>query len=109
MLEALDSNQKSRLLERAAAGGLTEAPGTPLNQEEAELAYLTHEGLFISDALNDAQLHLGASTGQEQRSTVGPRQALSRMDGCGSDSASGTTESSSSREHAFLPGGAAIS
>uniref|UniRef100_A0A674B9A1 Vacuolar protein sorting-associated protein 54 n=1 Tax=Salmo trutta TaxID=8032 RepID=A0A674B9A1_SALTR len=78
VLEALDSNQKSRLLERAAAVGLTEAPGTPLNQEEAELAYLTHEGLFISDALNDA---------------------LSRMDGCGSDSASGTTESSSSREH----------
>ncbi|XP_070304810.1 vacuolar protein sorting-associated protein 54 [Salvelinus sp. IW2-2015] len=109
VLEALDSNQKSRLLERAAAGGLTEAPGTPLNQEEAELAYLTHEGLFISDALNDAQLHLGASTGQEQSSTVGPRQALSRMDGCGSDSASGTTESSSSREHAFQPGGAAIS
>uniref|UniRef100_A0A8C7KAF3 Vacuolar protein sorting-associated protein 54 n=1 Tax=Oncorhynchus kisutch TaxID=8019 RepID=A0A8C7KAF3_ONCKI len=101
VLEALDSNQKSRLLERAAAGGLTEAPGTPLNQEEAELAYLTHEGLFISDALNDAQLHLGASTGQEQSSTVGPRQALSRMDGCGSDSASGTTESSTSREHAF--------
>uniref|UniRef100_A0A8C7KAZ6 Vacuolar protein sorting-associated protein 54 n=1 Tax=Oncorhynchus kisutch TaxID=8019 RepID=A0A8C7KAZ6_ONCKI len=109
VLEALDSNQKSRLLERAAAGGLTEAPGTPLNQEEAELAYLTHEGLFISDALNDAQLHLGASTGQEQSSTVGPRQALSRMDGCGSDSASGTTESSTSREHAFQPGGAAIS
>uniref|UniRef100_A0A8C8DE13 Vacuolar protein sorting-associated protein 54 n=1 Tax=Oncorhynchus tshawytscha TaxID=74940 RepID=A0A8C8DE13_ONCTS len=78
VLEALDSNQKSRLLERAAVGGLTEAPGTPLNQEEAELAYLTHEGLFISDALNDA---------------------LSRMDGCGSDSASGTTESSTSREH----------
>uniref|UniRef100_A0A674B7N7 Vacuolar protein sorting-associated protein 54 n=1 Tax=Salmo trutta TaxID=8032 RepID=A0A674B7N7_SALTR len=109
VLEALDSNQKSRLLERAAAVGLTEAPGTPLNQEEAELAYLTHEGLFISDALNDAQLHLGASTGQEQSSTVGPRQALSRMDGCGSDSASGTTESSSSREHAFQPGGAAVS
>uniref|UniRef100_A0A674DT14 Vacuolar protein sorting-associated protein 54 n=1 Tax=Salmo trutta TaxID=8032 RepID=A0A674DT14_SALTR len=99
VLEALDSNQKSRLLERAAAGGLAEAPGTPLNQGEAELAYLTHEGLFISDALNDAQLHLGAGGGQEQSSTVGPRQALSRLDGCGSDSASGTTESSSSREH----------
>uniref|UniRef100_A0A4W5QJK2 VPS54 subunit of GARP complex n=1 Tax=Hucho hucho TaxID=62062 RepID=A0A4W5QJK2_9TELE len=109
VLEALDSNQKSRLLERAAAaaGGLAEASGTPLNQGEAELAYLTHEGLFISDALNDAQLHLGAGGGQEQSSTVGPRQALSRMDGCGSDSASGTTESSSSREHAFQPGGAA--
>uniref|UniRef100_A0A8C7TKY7 Vacuolar protein sorting-associated protein 54 n=1 Tax=Oncorhynchus mykiss TaxID=8022 RepID=A0A8C7TKY7_ONCMY len=109
VLEALDSNQKSRLLERAAAaaGGLAEAPGTPLNQGEAELAYLTHEGLFISDALNDAQLNLGAGGGQEQSSTVGPRQALSRLDGCGSDSASGTTESSSSREHALQPGGAA--
>uniref|UniRef100_A0A8C8FQ30 Vacuolar protein sorting-associated protein 54 n=1 Tax=Oncorhynchus tshawytscha TaxID=74940 RepID=A0A8C8FQ30_ONCTS len=106
VLEALDSNQKSRLLERAAAaaGGLAEAPGTPLNQGEAELAYLTHEGLFISDALNDAQLNLGAGGGQEQSSTVGPRQALSRLDGCGSDSASGTTESSSSREHALQPG-----
>uniref|UniRef100_A0A8C7H587 Vacuolar protein sorting-associated protein 54 n=1 Tax=Oncorhynchus kisutch TaxID=8019 RepID=A0A8C7H587_ONCKI len=108
VLEALDSNQKSRLLERAAAaaGGLAEAPGTPLNQGEAELAYLTHEGLFISDALNDAQLNLGVGGGQEQSSTVGPRQALSRLDGCGSDSASGTTESSSSREHALQPGGA---
>ncbi|XP_035602772.1 vacuolar protein sorting-associated protein 54-like isoform X4 [Oncorhynchus keta] len=107
VLEALDSNQKSRLLERGKQGGLAEAPGTPLNQGEAELAYLTHEGLFISDALNDAQLHLGAGGGQEQSSTVGPRQALSRLDGCGSDSASGTTESSSSREHALQPGGAA--
>uniref|UniRef100_A0A8C7MGG7 Vacuolar protein sorting-associated protein 54 n=1 Tax=Oncorhynchus kisutch TaxID=8019 RepID=A0A8C7MGG7_ONCKI len=100
VLEALDSNQKSRLLERAAAaaGGLAEAPGTPLNQGEAELAYLTHEGLFISDALNDAQLNLGVGGGQEQSSTVGPRQALSRLDGCGSDSASGTTESSSKRQ-----------
>uniref|UniRef100_A0A6Q2WR93 Vacuolar protein sorting-associated protein 54 n=1 Tax=Esox lucius TaxID=8010 RepID=A0A6Q2WR93_ESOLU len=80
VLEALDSNQKSRLLEleRAEAGAQAQAPGTPLSQGEAELAYLTHEGLFISDALNESQL---------------------RLDGCGSDSASGTTESSSSRDY----------
>uniref|UniRef100_A0A3P8Y5Q9 Vacuolar protein sorting-associated protein 54 n=1 Tax=Esox lucius TaxID=8010 RepID=A0A3P8Y5Q9_ESOLU len=96
VLEALDSNQKSRLLEleRAEAGAQAQAPGTPLSQGEAELAYLTHEGLFISDALNE-----------EQSSAVGQSQL--RLDGCGSDSASGTTESSSSREHTFQPGGGA--
>uniref|UniRef100_A0AAY5JYU5 Vacuolar protein sorting-associated protein 54 n=1 Tax=Esox lucius TaxID=8010 RepID=A0AAY5JYU5_ESOLU len=101
VLEALDSNQKSRLLEleRAEAGAQAQAPGTPLSQGEAELAYLTHEGLFISDALNEG--------GQEQSSVVGPRQSQLRLDGCGSDSASGTTESSSSREHTFQPGGGA--
>ncbi|XP_010887569.1 vacuolar protein sorting-associated protein 54 [Esox lucius] len=137
VLEALDSNQKSRLLEleRAEAGAQAQAPGTPLSQGEAELAYLTHEGLFISDALNEAQLLQGGNGGQEQSSAVGPKQQVDqeqssavglkqqggqeqssvvgprqsqlRLDGCGSDSASGTTESSSSREHTFQPGGGA--
>ncbi|XP_042369801.1 vacuolar protein sorting-associated protein 54-like, partial [Plectropomus leopardus] len=57
VLEVLASNQKTRLLEEAGSGAsVEEAPGGPsLLQGEAELAYLTHEGLFISDALNDAQ------------------------------------------------------
>ncbi|KAL1006118.1 hypothetical protein UPYG_G00068070 [Umbra pygmaea] len=107
VLEALDSNQKSSLLELERATVAAEHPGTPLNRGEAELAYLTHEGLFISDALTDAQHHQGVNGGQEQSSAVGPRQSQLRVDGCVSDSASGTTESSSSREHAFQPGGGA--
>ncbi|KAJ8002149.1 hypothetical protein DPEC_G00176820 [Dallia pectoralis] len=124
VLEALDNNQKSRLLEleRAAAGA--QVPGALLSQGEAELAYLTHEGLFISDALNEAALHQGGNGVLEQSSAMGfkpqvaqepsfiegPRPSPLRLDGCGSDSASGTTESSSSREHAFQPeGGASVS
>ncbi|XP_067115799.1 vacuolar protein sorting-associated protein 54 isoform X1 [Osmerus mordax] len=120
VLEVLDSNQKSRLLERGA-GGTAEAPGAPgqLLPGEAELAYLTHEGMFISDALNHAQ-QSPATVGQEQSSAVGPRsqeqssavgprsqQGHSRTDACGSDSASGTTESSSSRDPSYPPGGGA--
>ncbi|XP_062303793.1 vacuolar protein sorting-associated protein 54 isoform X1 [Osmerus eperlanus] len=117
VLEVLDSNQKSRLLERGA-GGTAEAPGQLL-PGEAELAYLTHEGMFISDALNHAQ-QSPATVGQEQSSAVGPRsqeqssavgprsqQGHSRPDACGSDSASGTTESSSSRDPSYPPGGGA--
>uniref|UniRef100_A0A673GCM0 Vacuolar protein sorting-associated protein 54 n=1 Tax=Sinocyclocheilus rhinocerous TaxID=307959 RepID=A0A673GCM0_9TELE len=84
VLEVLDSSQRSRLEE--------ESGGPALHPGEAELAYLTHEGLFISDALNEA----------EQRSNVAAHaqtRAQTRTDACGSDSASATTESSSSREH----------
>ncbi|KAL6111094.1 vps54 [Pungitius sinensis] len=58
LLEVLASNQRLRLLEAGAGSGAPdqEAPrGPSLPQGEAELAYLTHEGLFISDALNDAR------------------------------------------------------
>uniref|UniRef100_A0A673GJJ9 Vacuolar protein sorting-associated protein 54 n=1 Tax=Sinocyclocheilus rhinocerous TaxID=307959 RepID=A0A673GJJ9_9TELE len=84
VLEVLDSSQRSRLAYVSSA--------TNPSDGEAELAYLTHEGLFISDALNEA----------EQRSNVAAHaqtRAQTRTDACGSDSASATTESSSSREH----------
>uniref|UniRef100_A0A8C2ZF82 Vacuolar protein sorting-associated protein 54 n=1 Tax=Cyclopterus lumpus TaxID=8103 RepID=A0A8C2ZF82_CYCLU len=56
VLEVLASNQRNRLPEEGAVSGapVPEAPrGPSLLQGEAELAYLTHEGLFISDALNE--------------------------------------------------------
>uniref|UniRef100_A0A8C1UDS7 Vacuolar protein sorting-associated protein 54 n=1 Tax=Cyprinus carpio TaxID=7962 RepID=A0A8C1UDS7_CYPCA len=81
VLEVLDSSQRSRLADVSSE----ESEGPAFHSGEAELAYLTHEGLFISDALNEA----------EQRST----RAQTCTDACGSDSASATTESSSSREH----------
>uniref|UniRef100_A0A673GGY4 Vacuolar protein sorting-associated protein 54 n=1 Tax=Sinocyclocheilus rhinocerous TaxID=307959 RepID=A0A673GGY4_9TELE len=103
VLEVLDSSQRSRLAYVSSAtnpsDGRTnedeeeeESGGPALHPGEAELAYLTHEGLFISDALNEA----------EQRSNVAAHaqtRAQTRTDACGSDSASATTESSSSREH----------
>uniref|UniRef100_A0A8C5A123 Vacuolar protein sorting-associated protein 54 n=1 Tax=Gadus morhua TaxID=8049 RepID=A0A8C5A123_GADMO len=91
VLEALDSNQKSRLLaEQTTAPAACHASPPPHQSHpgEAELAYLTHEGLFISDALSDAQ----------RGEAVGPDRASS-------DSASGTTESSSGRDQGFLAAG----
>ncbi|KAK7165677.1 hypothetical protein R3I93_005681 [Phoxinus phoxinus] len=98
VLEVLDSSQRSRIAD------VTPAPDHSQEDEEdsgahhsgeAELAYLTHEGLFISDALSEAQA-----------------RAQTRTEACGSDSASATTESSSSREHNYnttssLPAGGA--
>ncbi|XP_056312283.1 vacuolar protein sorting-associated protein 54 [Danio aesculapii] len=117
VLEVLDSSQRSRLADNTTASNHTdsranedeeeESGGPALHPGEAELAYLTHEGLFISDALNEA----------EQRSVTTAAQTQARAqtpcaDACGSDSASATTESSSSREHnsnttSCLPVGAA--
>uniref|UniRef100_A0A672YYW6 Vacuolar protein sorting-associated protein 54 n=1 Tax=Sphaeramia orbicularis TaxID=375764 RepID=A0A672YYW6_9TELE len=58
VLEVLDSNQKNRFLEEAAGSrspGRESSPGGSLLQGEAELAYLTHEGLFISDARGESE------------------------------------------------------
>ncbi|KAM8842872.1 vacuolar protein sorting-associated protein 54 [Synchiropus picturatus] len=56
VLEVLDSNQKTRLQEEARSESSVGGSCLPSSPEgEAELAYLTHEGLFISDALNDVQ------------------------------------------------------
>ncbi|XP_037621182.1 vacuolar protein sorting-associated protein 54 isoform X2 [Sebastes umbrosus] len=102
VLEVLASNQKIRLQEDASSGAsVQEAPHGPLLlQGEAELAYLTHEGLFISDALNEAQQQQAVV--QEQSSAVGYRIQQSRTEAAGSDSASGTTETSVSREQSFM-------
>uniref|UniRef100_A0A672R0Q0 Vacuolar protein sorting-associated protein 54 n=1 Tax=Sinocyclocheilus grahami TaxID=75366 RepID=A0A672R0Q0_SINGR len=80
VLEVLDSSQRSRLEE--------ESGGPALHSGEAELAYLTHEGLFISDALNEAEQRSNATAHAQLR-------AQTHTETCGSDSASATTESSS--------------
>ncbi|KAB5523679.1 hypothetical protein PHYPO_G00155310, partial [Pangasianodon hypophthalmus] len=99
VLEILDSSQRNRAADACALadGGSAENEDEEEDEEsglrpgEAELAFLTHEGLFISDALNEAERRSnGAST---QTRTQAKEEAS------GSDSASGTTESSSSREH----------
>uniref|UniRef100_A0AAX7T5Y8 Vacuolar protein sorting-associated protein 54 n=1 Tax=Astatotilapia calliptera TaxID=8154 RepID=A0AAX7T5Y8_ASTCA len=86
VLEVLDSNQKTRLLEDSCSepSGQEASQVPSLLQGEAELAYLTHEGLFISDALNDAQ--------QKQQEQKQQRVV----------SDSGATEMSASREQSFM-------
>ncbi|KAI9529277.1 Vacuolar protein sorting-associated protein 54 [Dissostichus eleginoides] len=103
VLEVLASTQKLRLLEEAAL--VQEAPPGPelLQGGGAELAYLTHEGLFISDALNEAQQGV-----QDQSSVGGARlQDQSSVGGARlqqRDSASGYTETSVSREQSYMSG-----
>ncbi|XP_073698637.1 vacuolar protein sorting-associated protein 54-like [Garra rufa] len=103
VLEVLDSSQRSRLADVSSATNHSdnrtnedeeeeESGGSALHSGEAELAYLTHEGLFISDALNEAEQRSNAAAHAQTR-------AQTRTEACGSDSASATTESSSSREH----------
>uniref|UniRef100_A0A8C2IKG8 Vacuolar protein sorting-associated protein 54 n=1 Tax=Cyprinus carpio TaxID=7962 RepID=A0A8C2IKG8_CYPCA len=117
VLEVLDSSQRSRLADVSSAtnhsDGRTneeeeeaESGGPALHSGEAELAYLTHEGLFISDALNEAEQRSNAAAHAQLR-------AQTHTETCGSDSASATTESSSSREHnsnttSSLPIGGAV-
>ncbi|XP_023680859.1 vacuolar protein sorting-associated protein 54 isoform X1 [Paramormyrops kingsleyae] len=85
VLEVMDGNQRIRLAEAAAAAvGVGRASPEAPPSRDSELAYLTHEGMFISDAFSEPDQQLGGAT-------PGP------------DSASGTTESSSSREQATPP------
>jgi len=121
VLEALDSNQKSRLLAEQStaatatattgAGSASPPPHHQLHQGEAELAYLTHEGLFISDALSEAQQARGPqeqSAGSRSQQSSGGTAAAAVPETGSSDSASGTTESSSGREQGFHAAGGAI-
>uniref|UniRef100_A0A8C4E406 Vacuolar protein sorting-associated protein 54 n=1 Tax=Dicentrarchus labrax TaxID=13489 RepID=A0A8C4E406_DICLA len=107
VLEVLASNQKNRLLEEAGARALdAEAShGPSVLQGEAELAYLTHEGLFISDALNEAQQQQQQQQQQQvqdQSSVMGSRIQQSRAEAASSDSTCGTSETSFSREQSFI-------
>lgn len=105
VLEILASNQKNRLLEEAGSGPSSQEsyPGPSLLPGEAELAYLTHEGLFISDALNEAQQQQQQQVAvQDQSSVAGSRVQQSRAETAGSDSTSGTAETSADREQSFM-------
>ncbi|XP_077935832.1 vacuolar protein sorting-associated protein 54 isoform X1 [Gasterosteus aculeatus] len=103
VLEVLSSNQRLRLLEAGAGSGaaVQEAapPGPSLPQGEAELAYLTHEGLFISDALNEARQ-------QAAREQSPPEQSRAEAAGGGGGSDSAVT--SVSREQSLMSGETAM-
>ncbi|KAM4750604.1 vacuolar protein sorting-associated protein 54 [Anableps anableps] len=106
VLQVLSSNHKSRLLAETSSGpvGQDAAQGPLAMQGEAELAYLTHEGLFISDALNEAQQESGIA-GQDQRSAAGSRFQQNRTETAAeSDSSFGITEIPAGREHSFISG-----
>ncbi|NWY06138.1 VPS54 protein, partial [Nothoprocta ornata] len=103
VLLVLDKNQKSRDVE------------DPLQKDSAkdsavdtEVAYLTHEGMFISDAFGEGALPALAADTTSQRN-VSPSS-----EPCSSDSVSepeGTTDSSSSKEQtssSVTPGGVEI-
>lgn len=108
VLQVLSSTHKNRLLAETSS-----APaGQDISQEklalqgEAELAYLTHEGLFISDALNEAQQQRqqeSGVTGQDQHYAAGSRFQQNRTDTAAEgDSSSGIYEISAGREHSFM-------
>ncbi|XP_044198001.1 vacuolar protein sorting-associated protein 54 isoform X2 [Thunnus albacares] len=104
VLEVLDSYQKNRLLEEASsepAGQESSNVQQQLLQGEAELAYLTHEGLFISDALSEAQ----QQQQQQQQAAVQDQNSVtgSRIQQGRAEPDSGTRESAS-REQSFMSG-----
>uniref|UniRef100_A0A3B4YG08 Vacuolar protein sorting-associated protein 54 n=1 Tax=Seriola lalandi dorsalis TaxID=1841481 RepID=A0A3B4YG08_SERLL len=88
VLEVLDSNQKNRLLEEAGSGasGQESSQGSSLLQGEAELAYLTHEGLFISDALNEAQQQQQAAAQDQKTGSTEAADTCVLLFGCDSSS-----------------------
>ncbi|XP_035260426.1 vacuolar protein sorting-associated protein 54 [Anguilla anguilla] len=106
VLEVLDSSQRGKLAEPAVAECRPGPPGPP-QPRDSDVAYLTHEGMFISDAFGEPE---APPPGPDARPAPSAPRAPPQPRGepsCGSDSASGTTESSSSREHAPA-GGAGI-
>ncbi|XP_041260416.1 vacuolar protein sorting-associated protein 54 isoform X3 [Onychostruthus taczanowskii] len=96
----LDKNQKTRDLEDTL-----QKSSAKESMVDSEVAYLTHEGMFISDAFGDGELPAGAADSASQRNTS------PNSEPCSSDSVSEpecTTDSSSSKEHtssSVTPGG----
>ncbi|NXD15560.1 VPS54 protein, partial [Nothocercus nigrocapillus] len=100
VLLVLDKNQKTRDLEDTL-----QKDSAKDSMVDTEVAYLTHEGLFISDAFGEGDLPVAAADTTSQRN-VSPSS-----EPCSSDSVSepeGTTDSSSSKEQtssSVTPGG----
>ncbi|XP_041839133.1 vacuolar protein sorting-associated protein 54 isoform X2 [Melanotaenia boesemani] len=107
VLEVLDSNQRNRLLTEAGSETSSQeaSQGSSLLHGEAELAYLTHEGLFISDALTDAQQQQKASlVSQDQSSATSSKTQQGPGEPATSDLALGITEIPACREQSFVSG-----
>ncbi|XP_075059999.1 vacuolar protein sorting-associated protein 54 isoform X2 [Mixophyes fleayi] len=105
VLMVLDKNQRIREMEvTEAQKGLSRE-----NNADSDLAYLTHEGLFISDAFSEGELPHAATNTNLQRNA-----SPSSSEPSGSDSVSDpecTTDSSSSKDHTLpsvTPGGVEI-
>ncbi|KAG5855629.1 hypothetical protein ANANG_G00051110 [Anguilla anguilla] len=94
VLEVLDSSQRGKLAE-AAVAECRPGPRAP-QPRDSDVAYLTHEGMFISDAFGEPEAPPPARTPAPPPAPRAPPQPRGEPS-CGSDSASGTTESSSSR------------
>ncbi|NWU74342.1 VPS54 protein, partial [Onychorhynchus coronatus] len=96
----LDKNQKNRDLEDTLQKNSAKESSV-----DTEVAYLTHEGMFISDAFGEGELPAGAADATSQRNTS------PNSEPCSSDSVSEpecTTDSSSSKEQtssSVTPGG----
>ncbi|NXP16241.1 VPS54 protein, partial [Scytalopus superciliaris] len=96
----LDKNQKNRDLEDTLQKNSAKESSV-----DPEVAYLTHEGMFISDAFGEGEVLPAAADTTSQRNTS------PNSEPCSSDSVSepeGTTDSSSSKEQtssSVTPGG----
>ncbi|OCT79700.1 hypothetical protein XELAEV_18026507mg [Xenopus laevis] len=106
VLMVLDKNQRVREMEILAAQQSIRRESNVDN----DLAYLTHEGLFISDAFSEGELPNAAANTNFQRNA----SPSSSSEPSGSDIVSDpecTTDSSSSKEHTLpsvTPGGIEI-
>ncbi|XP_020841109.1 vacuolar protein sorting-associated protein 54 isoform X2 [Phascolarctos cinereus] len=100
VLSVLDKNQRTRELEETSE----QKNAAKDNSLDTEVAYLTHEGMFISDAFGEGELPPGITD------TTSQRNASPGSEPCSSDSVSEpecTTDSSSSKEQisSHTPGG----
>ncbi|XP_027629130.1 vacuolar protein sorting-associated protein 54 isoform X5 [Tupaia chinensis] len=104
VLSVLDKNQRTRELEEISQ----QKHAAKDNSLDTEVAYLTHEGMFISDAFSEGELTSIAVD------TTSQRNASPNSEPCSSDSVSEpecTTDSSSSKEQtssSATPGGVDI-
>ncbi|XP_011842682.1 PREDICTED: vacuolar protein sorting-associated protein 54 isoform X3 [Mandrillus leucophaeus] len=104
VLSVLDKNQRTRELEEISQ----QKNAAKDNSLDTEVAYLIHEGMFISDAFGEGELTPIAVD------TTSQRNASPNSEPCSSDSVSEpecTTDSSSSKEHtssSAIPGGVDI-
>lgn len=104
VLEVLASNQKNRLPTEARLGKSCQiASQVPLVLHgDAELSYLTHDGMFISDALNESQQQDAGLVGLNQNSTTNFGAQTGQVETADSTQPSGVTEVSASREQTFM-------
>ncbi|CAG5947463.1 vacuolar protein sorting-associated protein 54 isoform 2-T2 [Menidia menidia] len=96
-VEVLASTQKSQVLTNLGASSQDESQDPLFLQGEAELAYLTHEGLFISDALTEAQQQ--KRPGPDHNSVEGSRSQQDQVDNEVSGPDRGSKED---KEHSFM-------